>query len=696
MRVCSRWFCTLLLFLCLHPHLRAQDLSGYVLSARDSLPLSNVTIAVFTADSTLLGGTVTDSLGYFSTAYDSSASYLLAGLVGYEDYRSTLRDGRHTHKIYLRERVDQLAELTVTASKKVYSRDKMGVVEAQVAGTYLENKRSVTDILATIPGVITVRGELMPVSGRAIAYFLNGKRIREISELSLIDPKTVQSIRVDTTPSVDMEATVGMIAYITIVTKPDIHALGTTLELQKAKYYSQYVSANYSLTLDKVSLYSSISYDRNRRYSFQDFHFRSVDSSGPRMDLYSQLESDPSYYNSLGYLLGADIRLKDHLDLGIKWNGKTTWLKDHSIDTSRVLPSGRDEIRLQSTSGLRDNSSYNHLIAQLTANAGESSKLSLTAEAANNRSTRRQEVVEKTAGEELLTSYDNNNDRWVFSLLPKWMWQPSEKVQWTFGGEGTLVKARGRQEYRENSLPTRDHSDREYNAALYVGINGSHEPLAYSLGIRYERFRKELVLGDHHQEDGYGYFLPYGKLNFTTGLVTHMLNLSSRILRPSLGALSSFSYYSNRFTTQEGNPALRSTGIHEANYTIGYRSWLFQANYQHLINPFYQVMTFRDNDDGGAFVATWMNLLPADYLTLYLNYNGSFGWYHPNISLMHCTHVNRIELDNGGRKSLKNPLLMLTLIPQGEYSGYAEGSNYCFWGRAFLLELYYLLSIVLF
>ena len=37
-----------------------------------------------------------------------------------------------------------------------------------------------------------------------------------------------------------------------------------------------------------------------------------------------------------------------------------------------------------------------------------------------------------------------------------------------------------------------------------------------------------------------------------------------------------------------------------------------------------------------------------------------------------------------------------TLIPQGEYSGYAEGSNYCFWGRAFLLELYYLLSIVLF
>ena len=37
-----------------------------------------------------------------------------------------------------------------------------------------------------------------------------------------------------------------------------------------------------------------------------------------------------------------------------------------------------------------------------------------------------------------------------------------------------------------------------------------------------------------------------------------------------------------------------------------------------------------------------------------------------------------------------------TSIPQGEYSGYAEGSNYCFWGRAFLLELYYLLSIVLF
>ena len=69
-----------------------------------------------------------------------------------------------------------------------------------------------------------------------------------------------------------------------------------------------------------------------------------------------------------------------------------------------------------------------------------------------------------------------------------------------------------------------------------------------------------------------------------------------------------------------------------------------------------------------------------------------FGHYYRNASDI----PYKIDKINYSHNKALSKRIYNTLIPQGEYSGYAEGSNYCFWGRAFLLELYYLLSIVLF
>lgn len=133
---------------------------------------------------------------------------------------------------------------------------------------------------------------------------------------------------------------------------------------------------------------------------------------------------------------------------------------------------------------------------------------------------------------------------------------------------------------------------REHIQAVYLSLQKSFGPLDLKVGVRYEYTQgfddtRQLV---HHQ---YGYLFPSASLMVRPG--THQLTFSYRksIIRPVYTNLNPFSYYSDSYTLQAGNPALKPAlaQIAEFNYVVN-NTRLLTVNYIYLKDATLDIFTY--------------------------------------------------------------------------------------------------------
>jgi predicted regulator of Ras-like GTPase activity (Roadblock/LC7/MglB family) len=109
-----------------------QEISGVVLSANDSLPVSGATVRILGMDSNLIKGGTSNSNGVFalSTAGSEQMNVVIS-FIGFETEQISIR-GTHKSlnlgKIYLKENAANIGEVVVEAKQRINKVDKSIII----------------------------------------------------------------------------------------------------------------------------------------------------------------------------------------------------------------------------------------------------------------------------------------------------------------------------------------------------------------------------------------------------------------------------------------------------------------------------------------------------------------------------------------------------------------------------------------
>lgn len=206
----------LLLCLCFSV-LRADGLTYEGVVKDDSgqpLEFANVTL-LSVSDSTVMDGAVTDISGRFVVSGNGAPVLLRITAMGFED-RMLSNPGANVGEIVLAPASYMLDEIVVKGSRPVVKLNGDGV-RVVISGTYLANTGTALDVLGKMPFVTKSGSELEVLGKGTPLIYINGRQVRDMSELTRLAASQIKSVDVVTSPGARYASTANSVIRITTV-----------------------------------------------------------------------------------------------------------------------------------------------------------------------------------------------------------------------------------------------------------------------------------------------------------------------------------------------------------------------------------------------------------------------------------------------------------------------------------------------
>lgn len=166
-------------------------------------PVEFATVTLVTLnDSTLIDGTVTDENGMFSLTGQATPLFLRVSAMGFEE-KTIDYPTPDVGEIRLETASYMLGEVAVNGSRPV-ARLKGNGVEVAISGTYLANTGTALDLLGKMPFVSKSGSEIEVLGKGTPLVYINGREVRDQSELDRLASSQIKNVEVITTPGRDM------------------------------------------------------------------------------------------------------------------------------------------------------------------------------------------------------------------------------------------------------------------------------------------------------------------------------------------------------------------------------------------------------------------------------------------------------------------------------------------------------------
>ncbi|MCS3156262.1 TonB-dependent receptor [Phocaeicola dorei] len=193
-------FC-LCFFMGLVTQLNAQiTITGKVIDEQQQLiPYANV-VLLSLPDSAFVSGSVSNEEGVFSLNAEETKGVLRISSIGYVTvYR--LWDSRNTTLgiIRLASDTQMLAEVVVKADIPV-TRIRGDALVTNIQNSILSKAGSASDVLGKVPGVIKERDSYEVLGKGTPLIYINGRQVRDDSELDQLNSEDIKSVEVVTNP----------------------------------------------------------------------------------------------------------------------------------------------------------------------------------------------------------------------------------------------------------------------------------------------------------------------------------------------------------------------------------------------------------------------------------------------------------------------------------------------------------------
>lgn len=654
---------TLITFLCFSAitPMMAQDIKGKIVDEKGKpLAFANV-VLLNRQDSAFVKGVVSGEDGHF--AFDSACNNGIIKVTSV-GYKTAWKDctGENAGVIKMVADSKVLGEVVVKSllPKTIL---KNGGMTTTVAGSVLEKAGTMEHLLDRIPNVSAQNGNIKVFGRGEPIIYINGRQIRDRSELDRLSSDNIKSVEVIANPGARYAASTK--AVIRITTKKiqgDGFGFDATTE---GSYDEKKNMGGYA----RLNLY----YRRNG-LELGAYAYGSKQSSPDEKDLQQMTYLDKTWNQqdrtrwknkteTFSSRLNASYQFDDNNSLG----ASISFLRNPKLQTDGKTEGSvlRDKVLTETTTYIRSEFGQNSNWSSNVYYVGKVGKLGIDFNTdwfwskgnnKNNIDEHYQEVNSEIQNQ-LVNSTTSKYNRLIASKMV--LSYPLFGGDLSVGGEYSFTNRNTNYAIIPNTLAN-NVIDRikEGMASAFVTYNRDFGKLNMEAGLRYENVDfKYYDNGKYMAEQSktYGEWFPSLSLSMPIGNVQMQLSYAADINRPNYWVLRSGVQYSNHYTYETGNPFLVSEISRNTSYDLAYKWLTFNLTYEHVSDPIYQtVEMYKDNATIGLM--RMINGKSYNNVTSTLNLQPTFGIWHPMLSAM--VEKQWFELETRDGQHLNKPVAM--------------------------------------
>lgn len=587
--------------------MQAQNISGKVVDeTNQSVPYANV--VQLSQDSTFLGGCVTDENGAFQMAKVQNAALLKVSFVGYKDKWLPL-SGTQTNLGTIQLELDavSLKEVTVSAGlPDVYFKGDAQVTT--VENSILAEVGAADDVLGKIPGIVKNNDKLTVFGKGEPLVFINGRQVRDHSELEQLNAKDIQRVELVTNPGAKYDATVG--AVVRIVTKKNPNE-GLGVDVRSSVYQS---AANTDLR-DIVSLnYRKKGWQLLATVDYRDVtylqHSSFIQENKVENDWIQQYTVKENMREArVNSVFEANYSFGNENIVGIRYCPTFWALMDDSIHINSVVKmDGAYYDQLESRQQLRYDYDMGHRVNAFYLGKLGNTSIDFNADFLSNGQTNHSNGIEHSS------EWDDRVIQWENPVKNSFLAgkltfsTPLFGGEISYGGQASFTSRRddyiSHSEYAETSFT----QIKDRNLATFVEYSRmvpfSETVIgSFAVGCRYEHAAYDYYEQDQPidgQSRKFDHVFPSASLSMQIDKVQLMASYSAKTSRPSYRDLRNSVEYINRFTLQTGNSLLEPWLIHDYSLMASWKFMQFSAGFQDARNA---IIEWAEPVEGSSYVS---------------------------------------------------------------------------------------------
>lgn len=636
----------------------AQNVKGKIVDGTGK-PLSFANVVLLNRqDSSFVKGTISGNDGGFLIETSCVNGIIKVSSVG---YKTTFKDyNSEDVTVVLAEDSKMLGEVVVKSNlpKTILTN---GGMKTTVAGSVLEKAGTMDNLLDRVPNVSAQNGTIKVFGRGEPLIYINGKQMRDKSELDRLRSDIIKSVEVITNPGASYPASAKAVICITTKKTPgeglgiDATAMGEYDEKDNLGANGR-VNVNYRRNGLELGAYASVAkqyqpdYKDVQQVTYLDKTWNQkskvrqtgvTESMNYRMDASYQIDTDNSIGANFSYLRNPEK----------SWNGdmNTSILQDETLSESN-----QSHVDL---SGQRSNMSCNIYYLGKIGKLGVDFNADWLWDKANQNNVTNEHFQEIGENGQYQTVRSTTNTRNHLLASKLVLTYPLLGGELSVGGEFSNIHRTSKMQVVPTNLVNDDNSRvTESMTSSFLSYSRDFGNLSLEAGLRYEyidfdyyEYGKRIA----GQSKTYGNWFPSLSLSLPVGNAQMLLSYSSDINRPSYQSLRSAMQYDNRYTYETGNPSLLSEISRSFDYEVSYKWLTFDVTYSHTSNPIMQyVNTYKDNPAIGLMKP--INRKAYDDIESSVTLQPTFGFWHPSLTTSIVKQWFNMDTNEG--KALNKPM----------------------------------------
>lgn len=620
----------------------------------DRKPLEFANATLLTAgDSTLIEGAVTDADGRFSLLPPAATCFLRISAPGYEEkYISNPCGEQNTIQLF--PAAYELGEIVVNGSRPVVKLKTDGL-QVDIAGTYLAHSGTALDVLGKMPFVSNTGSELEVFGKGTPMIYINGRKVRDPSELDRLASSDIKSVDVVTSPGARYDSSANAVIRITTgAPAGEGFSFNDRTTLGYKRYVYTFEQANFNFRKNGFDLFGMLNYENYReRPRFENKttqYLRSgiveATSRGEEFCKFPVYEGKAglnysSDSNSAGFFYDFAFRPSSGNDLSL---------------TSRLVD-GIAQDALENSGNYRRRNRHHSLSAYY---AGALGKWQLAANfdalwQINDRRADETEISSVNAERVFATTNDVNNRLLAGNATATF---PLGKGEMRFGTEINNIFRKDLYLSDADFIADNGTKINETTYAFFAETSQAFGRMSVSAGLRWEYTDSQYYLwGERKDEQSRRYhnLAPSASISLPFGNVSVNLAYTRKTSRPAFEQLSSAVRYLDRYSYESGNPKLKPVRRDYVSLSSSWRDLVVELTYNSTKNYFmWQTAPYPGNPD--ATLLRMENMPRYSTIEAFANYAPCFFTIWRPTFMAGITAQNFRLAHNGMQLKLNKPL----------------------------------------
>ncbi|MBP3850778.1 MAG: outer membrane beta-barrel protein [Prevotella sp.] len=635
------------------------SITGRVIDEQSQpMPFVNV-VLLNRADSAFIVGAVTKDNGTFTVETDRNDGLLKVSSVGYQPQYIQVRQG-NLGDIQMLPDNQTLGEVVVKGHVPSYRMTTEGI-QTNVENTVLSKLGTGEDVLAHVPGITKKDGAFEVFGKGAPLIYINGRLMRDASELDQLKSENIKSVELITNPGAKYDASVK--AVVKIRTKmPQGEGFG--FDVRSSYYQSENTDLveqlNWNYRHNRLDVFGTIYYGLNNG------HYPSTTTTIVQADTLWRQNFVQDYNpkkQSWRNTVGANYLLDGNNSIGLRYT--LTLRPDNHTNTSmgsEVTANGVYFDRLDNTVHADVNYCPAHLLNVYYKGKIGKADIDFNTDYLYNRESDHAVYTERSTNKDNRVVNSENRERNELFASKLAVDYPLWSGGLTIGAEYTHTNRNDDYINPEHYVPTSFAELKESHIAPFIEYSRQILRFQFTVGLRYEWVNFDYYEDSRHldeQSRSFGNLFPSLSVGTQFGKVQMQLGYTAKTRRPTYQQLSNNVTYGNRFLLQSGNPFLNHEYIHDLSLMGVWKFLQFAVSYNDRRDA---IIYWAEQQAGNSSVTriTYQNIPTLKSLSAQIAVAPKFGVWSPELSVGMQKQWLTLHTDVGNYR-LNTPIFQFNL-----------------------------------